>query len=299
MALASRTIEQVTVNPSDTLARQVENLQTLIESPPENSRTITFSPELAAWILEHNNEGNRKIKPSRIRRYAEAMDSGKWLLTGETIIFAIGGRLLDGQNRLLACVRTGKPFTSYVVFGIKENVFVAINTASARTPGDMFHTSRVQFPQTVSQAVRWLINADEEGSNRRTSHSNDALWQFYKNEIKVSKLQRIISRVNKLPKTIPHGALVAHFYLFYEKDEDVAAAMMRDFEGKKNGPVGPAKRLLDFIARKRKANGGRLNDVWINALLIRTWNAYRAGNPKAAMDSVLRYTIEQQFPTIQ
>ena len=82
----------------------------LMRDPPENSRVITIVPAMADWLITTFNvegaQGNRKEKkPKRIERYSDSMKDGTWLLTGEPLIFG-KQKLLDGQNRLMGCVRS-------------------------------------------------------------------------------------------------------------------------------------------------------------------------------------------------
>ena len=91
---------------------QKSSLSSLISNPPENTRIIEFSPKLASYVLENLNVNNRTKKKKNIRRYAKDMSSGNWSLTGDTIQFSKNGVLMNGQNRLFACVKAGEVRTS-------------------------------------------------------------------------------------------------------------------------------------------------------------------------------------------
>ena len=79
--------------------------------------------DMLTSILAELNGGNRKVSSVKVAEYEDAMSVDEWPLTGATIVFGKSGRLLDGQHRLRACVRSGKPFRSYVVFGIDDSAF--------------------------------------------------------------------------------------------------------------------------------------------------------------------------------
>src|SRR4051794_4301498 len=81
-----------------------------LNSPPENSRRVWITPELARAILTDLNKGTRTKKPEEIRRYANDMKDGRWVMTGESIKFGTDGLLKDGQNRLSACVQANVSF---------------------------------------------------------------------------------------------------------------------------------------------------------------------------------------------
>ena len=69
------------------LDEQKSSLSSLISNPPENTRIIEFSPELASYVLENLNVNNRTKKKRISRRYAKDMSSGNWSLTGDTFSF--------------------------------------------------------------------------------------------------------------------------------------------------------------------------------------------------------------------
>jgi hypothetical protein len=269
------------IDPNAPVDKQVEVFEYWLVNPPGNSRTVTITPELSAYILEkHGKYGNRKRKPARIRRYSDAIDKGEWVLTGEPLIFGVSTNLLDGQNRLAGCVRAGKPFRTDVRFGIDDQAFVTINSGVVRSAGDTFYTAGIKDPQIVSPAVRWLMLYEYNKVQDRTSYSNQEMMDFYRNNLDEDFLNEAIERAKKASKAVPRGALAAHFYLFESKHPDTAKRLAADFDKNAHG----AKKLVAFLNKTRKDNFGRLNDVWINALLVQTWNAYRDGRLVVAKD---------------
>jgi hypothetical protein len=282
------------INPNDPIEKQIETLILLCKNPPENSRVITFSPTLAEWLRDNRvGTGNRKEKPVRIRRYAEAMEREEWLLTGETIIFGKSGLLLDGQNRILACIRAGKNFRSHVVFGIDETVFVAMNSGKSRTPSDTFKTGGIEHAGIVAPAVRWLmIYASGTPDNRGVTFSNQEMFDYYKEKVDPEQLEVAISRALQAIKVIPLGTLAAHFYLFERKHAPTARRLATDFAKGQRGPL----KLSNIFRELRKQNLGRVHETWRNALLVKMWNAYRSG--ESITKRTLSWSDGQEYPTI-
>ena len=92
--------------------------------PEEFGLTVeveTVSPEEAAKYLEHNAK-HRKIKEKKVDAYMKEMQDGKWQLNGKVLIFDANGRLLNGQHRLSAVVKSGVPLTVLVVRGVDPSV---------------------------------------------------------------------------------------------------------------------------------------------------------------------------------
>ena len=289
-------LRQRFIDPNAPLAKQQEMLLALMRDPPENSRIITITPALAEWILNTFNTAgvNRKPKPARIQRYREAMEHSAWLLTGEPIIFG-KEQLLDGQNRLMGCVRSGKPFRTHVVFGISDNVFAVINSGKSRDITDTFFTYGVKDYKIVSHAIRWLMIYADGKPMARTSYSNQQMWDHYNNPEKVDQdlMLEAIARSKMVSKVIPRPAMCAHFYLFAKKNERVAQKMATDFDKNQFG----ARRLTTHISNTKKQRQGRLNDVWINAMIVATWNAYRANRTVTKKDLTWDMGV-QEYPVI-
>ena len=275
------------------LHRQQEIFMGFLRNPPTTSRTMVIYPPLAAWILDkYNSKGNRKRKPARIKRYAEAMDREEWLLTGEPLIFGVSCNCLDGQNRLAACVRSGKPFVTDVRFGIDDDAFIAINSGKSRTNGDAFYTASISDHEIVAPAMRWLMLYATNSVMSRASYSNQELFEFYREKVDHDALALAVARAKKGGKAISRGALAAHFFLFEKKHPATAKRLAEDFDLNRGG----ARKLFAFLAKARKQNLGRLNEVWINALLIQVWNIYRGGRLVTAKD--LKWNETKEYPGI-
>lgn len=68
--------------------------------------TAYITPQAAKTMLA-NNKLNRKVNVSAVEKYARDMKAGKWQLTHQGILIGRGGRVIDGQHRLMAIVRSG------------------------------------------------------------------------------------------------------------------------------------------------------------------------------------------------
>jgi hypothetical protein len=83
---------------------------------------MNVSPQQASIWLQ-SNQHNRPINEATVAFYAKEMLAGKWRLMGQAIIFSKSGKLLNGQHRLMACVRSGKIIPASVVFDMDEQTF--------------------------------------------------------------------------------------------------------------------------------------------------------------------------------
>lgn len=82
-----------------------------------------------------NNAMHRKIKEKKVDAYMKEMKNGKWVLNGKSLIFDSNGRLLNGQHRLSAVVKSQTPLTTVVIRGVDPSV-LETNTENATILGE-------------------------------------------------------------------------------------------------------------------------------------------------------------------
>jgi hypothetical protein len=81
-----------------------------------------ITPAMARQWLEKSNTKNRPMKEETVMAFARDMKSGNWLRTHQGIAFDADGRLLDGQHRLAAIVRSGVTIEMLVTTGLPSTV---------------------------------------------------------------------------------------------------------------------------------------------------------------------------------
>jgi hypothetical protein len=145
------------------------------------------------------------MKPAKIKKYAADLANGLWGLTGDTIKFGTDGMLKDGQNRLSACLRVGKPMISHVVFGIDPQLFARMDIGKNRTGGDVFAIAGISYAGHVAATVRWLlILTGPDPSDRGAQFSNEDLLKAYREQFDADKLERSIQSALAVRKTCHH-----------------------------------------------------------------------------------------------
>lgn len=80
---------------------------------------MDVTPEMASTWLKRNTK-NRTISQDHVSRLADQMLSGRWCLNGQTISFDTVGRLLDGQHRLSAVIKSGVAVRMAVATGVVD-----------------------------------------------------------------------------------------------------------------------------------------------------------------------------------
>lgn len=104
-------------------------------------RVLWIGPAEATALLAAN-EDNRKLRPGRVRFYAETMRQGGWMLTHQGIAFSETGRGLDLQHRLEAIRLSGVTVPMLVIEGLPDSAFAAIDQHERRTMADALRKER-------------------------------------------------------------------------------------------------------------------------------------------------------------
>jgi hypothetical protein len=100
--------------------------------------SLNFTPELAQAALSfHDDTANRRHYDRLSDRYCEAMTRDEWLLNGESIKFTNTGKLIDGQHRLRAIIKSQRAVPLMVVLDLDPAAFTTIDTGRARSASDV------------------------------------------------------------------------------------------------------------------------------------------------------------------
>jgi hypothetical protein len=221
------------------------------------------------------NRNNRPLRESYVNRLASAMRNGQWMVNGESIKLA-ENRLIDGQHRLSAIVRSGVTIDTYVVRDAPEETFTTIDTGIVRTHGDILAIEGVPNYNTVATALKWIAMYEYGYIFTRVTHRG-APRRFTNSEI-LELMQNhpgIISSAQKsmVARRIAKPTLIAACHYLFAKHSELAADGFVDALAKGLGLSDdhPYYMLRErFIAQK--AARAKLSDKYFFALCIKAWN---------------------------
>lgn len=242
----------------------------------------TITPEQASAWLDFNQH-NRKPKTSRIPRYARDMKSGKWQITGETIVFDEDGWLIDGQNRLMACIQADTPFESIVVRGISRTAQTVMDSGAPRRAADALEMSGHAQGKNLAAAVvvhrAWKAGAFKSVVSHiptdRPTHT-EVIEYVTQNPHLAEDVSFASSHRSQL-RGVPIGATAVAVGEFRQIDPEEAIDFFRRIkEGVSTGIGDPVltftRRLADETGR-----GHRLEPATAIYMYMRAWNAIRDG----------------------
>lgn len=122
----------------------------------------TITPEIAAEMLAENTN-NRNISRVQLDLFTRTMEQGGWRMNGEAIKFSDTGRLLDGQHRLMACQRSGVPFTTLVIRGLPEETQQTMDSGKTRSLGNVLELRGETNCTQLATVARSVYIADQLG----------------------------------------------------------------------------------------------------------------------------------------
>lgn len=272
----------------------MKEIEKFLRHPPETSRIINIDPASAELLLAERNQGNRPPKPNKVQQFASDMSSKRWGLTGDTIKFAPDGRLLDGQNRLAACVRANKSFTTHVVFNIDPALFGRMDIGKPRNPADVLHIAGYKYASTLAAAVRWAYLLDTNPYNRETLRPEFVLDLVRDKYPDIEPFLKEGRAVNK-QYAHPAGQMAALIYQFAKSDKSKAYDFVRAWlSGQRNAKYQIIDTMQALLHSQKANNNGRIHELTRAAVIIKAWNLFRAGHKGslAQLQSAMTKPIE-------
>jgi len=272
--------------------KDIYKLKSLIENPPETSLIMEITPNMAHYVINELNKNNRPVKPAHLVRYARDMANNNWGLTGETIKFGLDGLLKDGQNRLMACFKSGCSFKSHVVFGVKPETFHQMDVGATRDGTDMFHIMGVPNSKYVSGALKLIMAWENNHTYSRSAQDNEVLKNYYENKVDKDLIQRSIKAANNVFKIVKlqRNNLVALYYLASLGGNEVL--VNKFFEDIKNGygknQRSPVPHMLRVFNKWNMDMTYILNRHDNALLLVRSWRNYKNNVNSKKSDFIMR-----------
>ncbi len=263
-------------------------------NPPATSRIIKIEPESAQKLLGERNKGNRPPKPNKVQQFAKDMTNERWGLTGDTIKFGADGRLLDGQNRLAACVRANHSFTTHVVFDIDPKLFGRMDIGKPRNAADVLHIAGYKYASTLASALRWAYLLDTNPYNRETLQPEFVLKLARDDFPEIEEFIKAGRDVNR-QFGHPAGQSAALIYNFnksdHEKSDDFLNAWL---QGNRNGKYQIIDTMQALLHSQKVNNNGRIHELTRAAIIIKAWNIFKAGHKGslAQLQKSITETIE-------
>lgn len=250
------------------------------------TETMTITPAIAKQLLDRNKK-NRPLSKVNLRYLENELMKGSYTNTGESIKLDVNGNLLDGQHRLMSCVKTKIPLKDQlVVKGLSPDVFKFIDTGKVRTSVDALAMGGVDKPVALAAMAKFIINFKRGNFGAAATSS--------KLKVTNSEVLKFVQTHNKaLSESIPEGfnsdnklfskSIVASLHYIFKgidvKDADTFCSKLICGDGLlKTDSIYHVRTLFTQAARTRL----RINRQEAVGVICKAWNHFRNG------DKVLR-----------
>lgn len=275
--------------------QQIKSLPTFAPSPsfvaevngnPVKVELVNITPDMAAEMLTHNTH-NRNLK-SKHRAYADDMALGAWSFTGAPITFDRHGVLLDGQNRLHGLILAGEDrpdlvVPMLVVRGLEPDAQDDTDTGVMRKLQDILTLHGEENPVTLAAVLR-LVHGWNSGARRNlgsgSDFTNPQLLRTLAAHPEVRNYAQHEVRRIADASGLTSSVVGLCWWLFDQIDTEDAAEFFKrlgeDTNHNKGEPIHELRRSL--AASESASVRSARNRVWMIAVTIKAWNAYRRGD---------------------
>lgn len=233
------------------------------------------------------------------RTCGEAIKRGEGSLNGDTIKFAVSGRLLDGQHRLEACVAAGQPIVSVVVEGLEDTVMSTIDIGTKRRASDALSIAGKPDNRLLADAATWVFRIIRGAQSVRFRHPPTVV-QLVSIVDEYPELQSSLAQVHSrnFNKTIGFTAM---FTAIHALASHSMKAEANEFIEQLGSGVGfestedPILKLRQMMLRMKAEKVRKRVEPWnVYGCAVKAWNAYVAGE----QIGVLRMAEFERWPVI-
>lgn len=254
---------------------------------------VLVTPTFAANLLQAN-EGNRPLRPQAVSEYARAMSAGRWVLNGETVKVAKCGRLVDGQHRMHAVVKSGASVMMAVATDVPDQSFATVDVGMRRTAGQILSMYGEENASRAAALGRMVLAIENNGvSYKPTPIEVKAVIDARPYIRDIAKASQSSKQAKSLPLAVYAPAVIAVDHYPRETISEFYSLLV---SGQNIGKGDPAYELRERFFADRKginASGGS-REKHILALSIKALRAHCQGKSLP----LLRYRSDEVFPSL-
>lgn len=241
------------------------------------------TPGKAARWLSHGIDNNRKISDRVVAQYALDMCQGQWRSdNAQPIQFDHEMRLLDGQHRLTAVVKSGVTISLLVVRGVRTETVSVMDAGRKRTVADYLSMGGTTCANSVAALGRAAFNWEQgaRGANifrPAVPPTNTEVLTFIEKNPEVIHCQRAAHPAYSRLKTGGRCVYGLAYWLFARCDAPATAEFFAQLDsGVFNTTSSPVYRLREKLLRDRDIRNRPHQYVYL-AYFIKAWNAHLEG----------------------
>lgn len=259
------------------------------------SSVVAITPDMAdRWLKA--NATNRNLRKAQIDRYARDMLAGQWRITGEGVKFSADGKLLDGQHRLHAIIKSGCTVLMFVFRGIDPEAQSVMDSGAGRTASDNVYMQQgKENAVIVTSVARLAIRRDLGGEKWSYSPTNSEIYSWINAHPEVDIAAHIAARFRKNTDVTP-GLIGFTAWLIGSSAGFAAAEEFWELASTRVGlyPSDPVNAMVNAFAEIRRKRT-RVSETALVSGILRAYNARQSGKTM----KLLRFTYSDRGATDQ
>lgn len=223
---------------------------------------------------------NRSINQGLLEKLCKDLKERRWIPNGATIVIDKDGAVIDGQHRLLACIKTGIPFITAIAKNVDREAFATIDCGCTRSASQVLRMENVRYHKHIAAMISGIQQIRNKTlmskGNRMT---NTDVLEFWKEH--GAMLDKIITTVFPSANLNKHlsprlaGAalfvLVTDYGYSWEKASDFILGCLSS-ETHSNGFINALRNKLHQNTNTKLADGIKFYN------LVLVWNAIQNGD---------------------
>src|SRR5689334_9202598 len=128
---------------------------------------VQITPDMAPSLLAKKRPSGKR-NAAAVSAYAQAMRAGEWVLNGMPIILSRDDVLLDGLQRLYACIDAKTPFVTVLAENVPDDTLHTIDQQRRRSFSGVLEARGVPRPAAVAGLLAKLIRYEDGTLTRGT-----------------------------------------------------------------------------------------------------------------------------------
>lgn len=236
-------------------------------------RLITINPQTATELLKRNHS-NRPLSEIQVSHLARAIREGDWKINGDMIRISKTGKVIDGQHRLFAVIRSKLNIDSWIIEGLDDDVFDTIDIGKKRSVADTLACRGEKNTTSLASALKLT---SRYFAGRVEVHTVFSTTDIEKELEKHPEMRNCIFSNSVLKGLISPSVLNTCNYLFQKKCKTLARLFFERLISGEDLKKGDAVHALRERLVQNAGSKGKLRDSYIFALCINAFNYFCLG----------------------
>lgn len=265
----------------------VKKQETVLLSIPDSTLVYIDPGMAAAWLLANkNNPKVRRIDSDTVTRYANDMKAGRWTIPESVIGFDTKNRMINGYHRCKAITESGVTVPNFVAHGLPLDTIDNMDTGRNRTLSDRLSIAGYQYTFALSSSAKLALAWTTGRLGRRIAGvSNSEVCEFITTNPAMLDAAGFAT-VTRSPITLSvTGAVTWRLIDMGHTEDDVHEFFRSIAEMRTSGDGCPKRALLRRVVNGR-AKRERFRPIEMVGMVVRAWNAVRAGTVIDKMQAV-------------